>query len=205
MARITDKCRLCRRERVKLFLKGGRCLSPKCPIEKRGAVPPGFYGIRSGIKPSDYAIQLREKQKAKRYYGILEKQFKNYYQKASGLVNRGEGLLKLLEMRLDNVIHRLGLAPSRAMARQLVNHGHILVNGKKVKIPSYQVKVGDQISLDKKAEELVVIEEWLARKEVKIPRWLEKKGKKGKVLRMPKREEMPQDINENLIIEFYSR
>ena len=147
MARVTDpKCRQCRREGVKLFLKGERCLTEKCAVERR-SYPPGQHG-RGRIKQSEYLLQLREKQKARRYYGVLEKQFRNYYKKASrrqGIT--GEELLRLLEMRLDNVVYRLGFAASRAQARQLVRHGHFHVNGRRVNIPSYQVRADDIVSL----------------------------------------------------------
>jgi len=206
MARIMKKCRLCRRERTKLFLKGARCFSPKCPIEKRGAVPPGVHGVKSGVRLSTYGKQLREKQKVKRLYGVSERQMKNYFKKAikeKGAT--GELLLRLLETRLDNVVYRLGLAPSRATARQLVVHGHVLVNGKKLTVPSYQVEVGDQIGLTEKAAKMDKIQSWLAKKDLEIPSWLERKGLIGKVKDFPKREEMPQELDEHLIVEFYSR
>lgn len=197
---------MCRRERSKLFLKGARCFSPKCPIEKRGAVPPGVHGVKSGVRLSTYGKQLREKQKVKRFYGVSERQIKNYFKKVieeKGAT--GELLLRLLETRLDNVVYRLGLAPSRATARQLVVHGHILVNGKKLTIPSYQVKTGDQISLTEKAAKMDKVQSWLAKKDLEIPSWLERKGLVGKVKDFPKREEMPQELDEHLIVEFYSR
>ena len=206
MARMIKKCRLCRRERTKLFLKGARCFSPKCPIERRGAVPPGVHGVKSGVRLSTYGKQLREKQKVKKLYGVSERQMKNYFQKAikeKGAT--GELLLRFLETRLDNVVYRLGLAPSRATARQLIVHGHILVNGKKLTIPSYQIKIGDQISLSEKAAKMDKIQVWLAKKDWETPSWLVRKGLLGKIKEFPKREEMPQELNEHLIVEFYSR
>ncbi len=205
MARVRDKCRLCRRERTKLFLKGGRCFSPKCPIEKKGAVPPGVHGIKSGIKPSGFGIQLREKQKIKRYYGVLEKQFKNYYKEATKSDNKGEELLRLLETRLDNIVYRLKLAPSKSMARQLVRHGHVFVNKKKVMSPSYRAKVGDKVALDRIALGLVVVEEWMGRKDIKVPSWLKAAKGSGEVKKIPSREDMPQDMKEDVVVEFYSR
>jgi len=205
MARISQKCRLCRREKTKLFLKGARCFSPKCPLEKKGPVPPGVHGIRSGFRPSAYARQLREKQKARRMYLLSETSFKNYFKKAEKAKgNTGLLFLQFLEMRLDSVVYRLGLAPSRATARQLVSHGHVLVNGKKLTIPSYSVKIGDEISLSKKALAMEKIQSWIARKE-KVPSYLKKKGYIGKLVDLPKREDLPSEIDESLIIEYYSR
>ncbi len=200
------KCRLCRRERTKLFLKGERCFSPKCPLERRGAVPPGVHGIRSGVRLSTYGRQLREKQKAKRLYGVSERQLKNYFQKAikeKGAT--GELLLRALERRLDNVVYRLGLAPSRATARQLIVHGHVLVNNQKLTIPSYQVRLKDQVSLSEKALKMDKIQAWLAKKDWPVPSWLERQGQIGRVVAWPERKEMPQEIDEHLIVEFYSR
>lgn len=205
MARVRDKCRLCRRERTKLFLKGGRCFSPKCPIERKGAVPPGVHGIKSGMKLSGFGIQLREKQKIKRYYGVLERQFKNYYKEAAGFENKGEELLRLLEMRLDNTIYRLKLAPSKSMARQLTRHGHVFVNGKKVMSPSYRVRVGDKVALGRHALGLVAVEEWMSRKDIKVPSWLKAAKGGGEVRKLPSRKDMPQDVNEDMVVEFYSR
>lgn len=206
MARITKKCRLCRREGTKLFLKGARCFSPKCPIEKKGAVPPGVHGVKYTGRLSEYGVQLREKQKVKRTYGVSETQFKRYFSEAVRQKGeRGENLLRMLETRLDNVIYRLGFAPSRAAARQLVVHGHVRVNGKKVRIPSYRVNVGDKITLSKKALQINYIQEWLSRGEVKPPGWLKKLNSGGEVLSLPTREQMPSDVDESLVIEFYSR
>jgi len=206
MARLIKKCRLCRRERSKLFLKGARCFSPKCPLERRGAVPPGVHGIKSGVRQSLYAKQLREKQKAKRFYGVSERQLRNYFKIASKKKGfRGELLLQFLEMRLDNVVYRLSLSPSRATARQLIVHGQVFVNQKKLTIPSYQMKTGDEISLSEKARKMKKIQSWLAKKEIAIPEWLKKKGFIGKINDKPKREDMPSELNEHLIVEFYSR
>lgn len=205
MVAISKKCRLCRRERTKLFLKGLRCFSPKCPIEKKGGVPPGVHGLRSGFRPSSFAKQLREKQKIKRIYGVSESQFKNYFLLAKR--KRGDTgmlLLQSLEMRLDNVLCRLGLTPSHATARQLVVHGHVLVNGKKLTIPSYLVKMGDEITLSEKAQKMEKIQTWVARKE-KIPSWFKKKGFIGKVSALPKREDMDSEMNESLVVEYYSK
>lgn len=207
MARYTDaKCRLCRREGVKLFLKGERCYSPKCPIERKGAVVPGQHGQKRRARLSDFSRQLREKQKTKRLYGILEKQFKSYFKKASkDKVATGEKLLQFLESRLDNVVYRLSFVPSRSVARQLVAHGHILVDGRKVDIPSYQLKPGQIVTLTPKGLKMNQVEKSLAEKDRKIPAWLERKAAAGKIVRLPKRDEMDIDIDEHLIVEFYSR
>ncbi|PJC28326.1 30S ribosomal protein S4 [Candidatus Shapirobacteria bacterium CG_4_9_14_0_2_um_filter_39_11] len=207
MARYLDsKCRLCRREGTKLFLKGERCFSPKCPLEKKGAVAPGQHGLKMRRRLSEYGVQLREKQKAKRTYGVLERQFRRYFKKAfkkRGVT--GEALLQLLESRLDNVVYRLGFVPSRSVARQLVRHGHILVDGKKVDIPSYQVKPGQVINLNPKAMKMEVVKKSLAEKKKEIPSWLQKKAAVGKIIRLPTREEIGADIAEQLIVEYYSR
>ena len=207
MARYLDsKCRLCRREGTKLFLKGERCFSPKCPLEKKGAVAPGQHGLKMRRRLSEYGVQLREKQKAKRTYGVLERQFRRYFKKAfkkRGVT--GEALLQLLELRLDNVVYRLGFVPSRSVARQLVHHGHILVDGKKVDIPSYQVKPGQVINLNPKAMKIEVVKKSLAEKKKEIPSWLQKKAAVGKIIRLPTREEIGADIAEQLIVEYYSR
>lgn len=200
-------CRLCRRDGVKLFLKGERCYTPKCAIERR-KFPPGQHGQRQR-KLQDYAIQLREKQKLKRIYRLLERQFRNYYTEA---VRRrgvtGELLLQLLETRLDNVVYRFGLGLSRRQARQFVNHGHFMVNGRKVNIPSYQVRVGDVISLAPGSEAAggitTAIEVSGGRK---TPEWLELdlQKKEGRMVAMPERIQIDTQINEALIVEFYSR
>jgi len=209
MARyLGAKCRLCRAAGTKLFLKGERCYSPKCPLEKKGAVPPGQHGQKKKgrVRLSKYGEQLAEKQKLKRIYGILEKQFRRYFQEAlKAREETGKTLLHLLERRLDNVIYRLGFAPSRSVARQLVRHGHILVNNKKVNIPSYQVKPGEIISLTPKALKMEVVSKSLEEKERKIPSWLQRKAAVGKIDRLPERNEINFDINEGLIVEFYSR
>lgn len=209
MSRITldAKCRLCRAAGDKLYLKGARCFSAKCPIEKRGAVKPGMHGAKSSQKLTDYGIQLKAKQKAKRIYGVQEVQFKNYYLKAKklkGLV--GGNLLSLLEKRLDNVLYLSGLCLSRSSAKQIISHGHILVNGKFMNIPSYQVKIGDIISLDKKIIDKIgtlPAEE----SDFKTKTWLDlnKKDSTVKVISEPLQEEIGNDIDINLIIEYYSR
>lgn len=207
MARYKDaKCRLCRREGVKLFLKGTRCFSPKCPIERRGGVPAGQHGQRGLRRLSEFGVQLREKQKAKRLYGVLERQFRrNFEQAAKVREATGEALLQLLETRLDNVVYRLGFTLSRGIARQLVTHGHILVDGKKVNIPSYRVRSGEIISLAPKGLKISQVKTALEEKDRVIPGWLERKAAVGKVVRLPKREEIDASINEQLIVEFYSR
>lgn len=202
MARYTGpKHRLCRREGIKL------CDSPKCPVERKGAVPPGQHGLRRARKPSNYAIQLREKQKVKRYYGVLEKQFRKYYDWAAK--NRGAtglSLLQILETRLDHVVYLLGFAPTKRMARQLVNHGHIMVDGKKVTIPSFNVKAGQVVTLDAKAGGLAtVIESMKTKKDGDVPTWLERKAGAGLVKTKPEREQITFPIEEQLIVEYYSR
>lgn len=206
MAKYLDaKCRLCRREGAKLFLKAERCLGNKCPLEKKGALPPGQHGQKGRKKMSEYGLRLREKQKAKRIYGVLEKQFKHYFEMAAKKKEAtGEALLVFLERRLDNVLYRLGFAPSRIVARQIISHKHVFVNGKKINIVSYLVKPEDTISLSSKAMEMPIIKKILESK-IKPPAWLDKKAAVGKVLRYPKREEIENDINEQLIVEFYSR
>ena len=206
MGRYLDaKCKLCRREGIKLFLKGERCFSNKCPLEKKGAVPPGEHGQKRLRRPSDYGIQLREKQKAKRIYGLYERQFKQLYLKAAAK-KKGVGLrlLQFLELRLDNVIYRAGLVVSRAGGRQLITHGFCLVDGKKIDIPSYQVKPGQVISLSPKAMKLEVVKKGIAAK-IKPPKWLKRKATVVKIERLPEREEIEANINEQLIAEFYSR
>jgi small subunit ribosomal protein S4 len=209
MARYTGpKFRLDRREGTNLFLKGKRSASPKHPVNKKGAVPPGQHGPKGlNRKISDYGFQLREKQKVKRMYGLLERQFRKYYESAAKKKgSTGETLLRLLETRLDNVVYRLGLAASRAQARQLTNHGHIEVNGQRVNIPSFQVKLDDVISLHGKATGFVIVKESIDGASVEnLPEWLERKALVGKVKRLPEREELGKDINEQAIVEFYSR
>jgi small subunit ribosomal protein S4 len=207
MARYTDaKCRLCRRLGIKLFLKGKRCTSAKCPIDRKGAVPPGMRGTKVHSRLSEYGTQLKEKQKAKRIYGVLERQFKKYFLEARKVRGAsGEALLQILESRLDNIVYRLGFVNSRSIARQLISHGHFLVNNKKVNIPSFRVKPGDIISISAKGMKIPQISETFSEKSAIIPEWLEKKAAIGKVKRLPKREEIESDINEQLIVEFYSR
>ena len=199
------KCRLCRREGEKLFLKGTRCHSPKCPIDKKGAVPPGDHGMSFRRRLSEYGQQLREKQKTKRIFGISEEQLKKYLDKADQEEgNTAEKLIQLLETRLDNTLYRSGLVPSRATAKQLIVHGHVLVNDQTVTIPSYRVQVDDEIRLGEKAQKMNKIKEWLER-EGKTAKWLKRKGFIGKVKRQPERGEMVSNVDESLIIEFYSR
>lgn len=200
MARYTGpKRRLSRREGVALFTKDAAF------IERKGAVAPGQRGIRRPRKLSEYGIQLREKQKAKRIYGMMEKQFQKYYEMASkSRGNRGNTLLQLLETRLDNVVYRLGFATSRASARQMVSHGHILVDGKKVSIPSFQVKPGLTIALFDKMLDNSQVRKSLEAQPT-LPEWLERQAAVGKVLRLPGVEEFEQGINANIIVEYYSR
>lgn len=203
---LGPKCRLCRAAGIKLFLKGDRCYSSKCPLERKGAVPPGQHGPKGKKRSTEYGRQLLEKQKLKRTYGILERQFRRLFEKAFKIKGAtGKVLLQLLEQRLDNVIYRLGFVPSRSVARQLIRHGHVLVDNKKVDIPSYQVKVGQIISLTPKALKMDLVARSLAEKERKIPEWLQREGVVGKIKRLPEREEIDLDITEDLIVEFYSR
>ena len=208
MARYTGAdCRLCRREGAKLFLKGDRCYTDKCAMERR-AYAPGEAG-RKRVKENEYLLQLREKQKTKRIYGVLEKQFRAYYDIASRKQGvTGENLLSILESRLDNVVYRLGFAKSRAEARQQVRHGHIHVNGRRVDIPSFRVRPGDLISVAPKAKELLVVKSALVSNErVQVPAWLEIDIEKlqGSVLSLPTRDQIDLDINEQLIVELYSK
>ena len=207
MARYTDaKCRLCRREGVKLFLKGERCYSPKCPIERKGAVAPGQHGQKRRVRLSDYGRQLREKQKAKRLYGVLERQFKNYFQKAAKIKGEtGAVILQLLERRLDNVVFRFGFVPSRSVARQLISHGHVLVDGRRVNIPSYQLKPGQMVTLSPQGLKIDLVKKAITEKERKLPAWLKKRAAVGKIDHLPKRDEIDADVDEHLIIEYYSR
>lgn len=207
MARVYErKCRLCRKEGQKLFLKGNRCYSPKCPLEKKGAVPPGQHGTRRQKRPSDYSHQLREKQKAKATYGVLERQFKQYFKKAIRVRKEtGKALLQTLESRLDNILFRLGFVSSRSIARQIVNHGHVMVDNKNVNIPSYQIKPGQIISLTAKGLSLTEVKKSLEEKDKKIPVWLERKAAVGRMIRLPEVEEIDSEINTDLIVEFYSR
>src|SRR5665647_1799481 len=206
MARYTDaSCRLCRREGEKLFLKGEKCYTEKCGVQKR-AYAPGQHGQQKK-KMSEYGMQLREKQKARRFYGILESQFRKYFEMAARKKGvTGENLLQILETRLDNVVYRLGLATSRAEARQFVNHGHFLVNGKRLDIPSYLVNAGDEIGLSEKIKKSVRVKEIeeMAGGRV-IPQWLSYNIGEytGKVLQLPGREDVDLQVKEHLIVELY--
>lgn len=212
MARYTGPvCKLCRREGEKLFLKGSRCLSPKCALERRG-YPPGQHGQETAFRrgrASDYANQLREKQKVRRIYGVLERQFRRYYNEARnrpGLT--GENLLQILESRLDNVIYRLGFAESRAQARQLVQHGHFVVNGRRTNIPSYTVRPGDRIEVrdgSRKRSYFKLLRE--VAQEITPAQWLSRdlNTLSATVMRMPERSDIEYTINEQLIVEYYSR
>jgi small subunit ribosomal protein S4 len=208
MARYTGAdCRLCRREGIKLFLKGDRCYTDKCGVERR-PYPPGQAG-KKRPRDSEYRVQLREKQRAKRLYGLLEKQFRTYYALASRQTGiTGENLLRLLESRLDNVVYRLGFAKSRDEARQVVRHGHITVNGRRVDIPSYRVRPGDTVAVGPKAGDLLVIKTSLvASEKIEVPGWLEVDIEKlsGKVLSLPEREQIDAPVREQLIVELYSK
>jgi len=209
MARYTGAvCRLCRREGTKPFLKGTKCTSDRCPIEKRN-FPPGQHGKDRKAKIVGYGLQLHEKQKAKRMYFTLESQFREYYEKASrnpGIT--GELLIQQLERRLDNVTYRLGFAISRRQARQVVRHGHIQVNGRKVNIPSYQVNAGDEIAIRDAAKKMVILEQATQFAAANpIPTWLEVnfENLSGRVLTLPKRKDVNLPINEQLIVELYSK
>lgn len=208
MARYTGpSCRLCRRENTELFLKGERCYTDKCAIKRRN-YPPGQHG-QGRTKTSDYGVQLREKQKVRRIYGILENQFRGYFERADRLKGvTGENLLFLLERRLDNIAYRLGFASSRIEARQLVRHGHFTLNGRKVTIPSIQVKAGDVLELREKSRKVACINESLeAVVRRGIPQWLEldKGAYKGAVKTLPVREDITMPIQEQLIVELYSK
>lgn len=208
MARYTGSvCRLCRREGTKLFLKGDRCLSGKCALEKRPNVPGQHGAGRKNVK--EYGLQLREKQKAKRYYGVLESQFRSYYEMAERRPGKtGENLLSILECRLDNVVYRLGFAMSRAEARQMVSHGHFTVNGRKVNIPSYQVKPGMVITLKESSRGLEKIKANVeANSSRPAPKWLEYDANNmiAKVVAVPARDDIDLPIEERLIVELYSK
>jgi small subunit ribosomal protein S4 len=208
MARYTGSvCKLCRREKTKLFLKGAKCTSPACPVDRR-PYPPGEHG-RIRPRTTEYMLQLREKQKARRIYGVFEKQFRRYYKEASrrrGVT--GENLLKILELRLDNAVFRAGFAESRSQARQLVRHGHITVNDKKVNIPSYELSPGDVIGLREKSRNLVVVRHSIDTLGNRmIPGWLEVDHSSlvARVVREPVRDEIDIPVNEQLIVELYSK
>ena len=207
MARYTGPvCRLCRRERMKLFLKGAKCDTMKCPIEKR-PYPPGIHG-RGRIRESEYMLQLREKQKARRIYGLLEKQFRNLYAQAAGQTGiTGENLLRMLEQRLDNVVFRGGFASSRNQSRQWVRHGHVTVNGKRVTIPSFQVRKGDVVQLSPKARNGIILRHNLDTIDRLVPLWLEVEGGDAKVTvrDLPLRDQIDVPVREQLIVELYSK
>ena len=208
MARYTGAdCRLCRREGIKLFLKGDRCYSDKCGVEKR-PYPPGQAG-KKRPRDSEYRVQLREKQRTKRIYGLLEKQFRGYYTIASRQTGiTGENLLRILESRLDNVVYRLGFAKSRDEARQIVRHGHIVVNGHRVDIPSYRVRPGEVIAVAEKSKNMLMIKTALiASEKIEVPGWLEVDIEKlqGKILSLPTREQIDCPVREQLIVELYSK
>jgi small subunit ribosomal protein S4 len=209
LARYTDAvCRLCRREGMKLFLKGSKCFSDKCPVEKRNFAP-GQHGKDRKAKVVGYGLQLREKQKAKRIYFTQEGQFRNYFENAARAKGvTGEKLLQQLERRLDNVVYRLGLASSRRQARQLVRHGHVQVDGRKVNIPSYEVAVGEEIAIREGSRKLPILEqakEFASHQTT--PNWLEidRDNYKGRITALPKREDIQLPVNEQLIVELYSK
>jgi len=201
-------CRLCRREGEKLFLKGDRCSTEKCAYERR-AYAPGEHGRNRRIRVTNYGLQLRQKQKARRIYGIMERQFRNYFAEAARMPGvTGENLLQILECRLDNLVYRMGFAPSRPSARQLVLHGHFLVNGKKASVPSFRVRAGDVVSVRDDSRNLGLITETIESRGTRdLPEWLETnpKSMKGRLLRVPSREAIPTTIQENLIVELYSK
>jgi small subunit ribosomal protein S4 len=208
MARyLQSACRLCRRENLKMYLKGDRCYTDKCAIERR-PYPPGQHG-QARPKFSEYGVQLREKQKVKRMYGLLERQFEHYYAKAAARKGKtGENLLQALELRLDNVAFRLGFADTRNESRQLVRHGHFIVNGRKVNMPSYPVRIGDTIEVKEKSRKIVRISEAMEAVDRRaVPQWLEldKKTFKGVVKASPAREDLTLPIQEQLIVELYSK
>ncbi|MGH8935193.1 MAG: 30S ribosomal protein S4 [Acidimicrobiia bacterium] len=208
MARyVGPVCKLCRRERQKLFLKGARCMSSKCAVERR-PYPPGDHGRRR-MTETEYLIQLREKQKARRMYGVLERQFRKYYREAArqrGIT--GENLLRILESRLDNVVYRAAFATSRAQARQLVNHGHFMVNGRKVNIPSYRLRPGDIVTLRDRSSDLLVVQHAVDTSgDRMLPEWLEvdREAKKIVVHDLPNRAQIDTPVQEALIVELYSK
>jgi small subunit ribosomal protein S4 len=208
MARYIDSvCKLCRRERQKLFLKGQKCYTEKCPIESRN-YPPGEHGQRRRSKVSEYGIQLREKQKIKRIYGLLENQFRNYFKRANkqnGIT--GENLIKLLESRFDNIVYRLGLAASRKQARQLIRHRHFMINERLVDIPSYSLTAGDIIKVRDKSKKLDAIHNSLKRVKDTAYSWLtiDKDNLTGTYVQIPEREDVPLNANEQLVVELYSK
>lgn len=208
MARYTESvCRICRRENLKMYLKGDRCYTDKCAIERR-PYPPGQHG-QGRVKFSNYGVQLREKQKVKRMYGLLENQFRGYYHRASAAKGKtGENLLQQLELRLDNVVFRMGFADTRAEARQLVRHGHFTVNGRRVNIPSFATRPGNSIEVAEKSRKMIRIAEALETVDRRgVPQWVEldKKAFKGTVKQVPNREDLTMPIQEQLIVELYSK
>lgn len=208
MARYTDSvCKLCRRERQKLFLKGQKCFTDKCPIEQRN-YPPGQHGVSRRAKISEYGVQLREKQKIKRIYGLLETQFRNYFEKATKQKGKtGENLIKLLERRLDNVVYRIGFASSRKQARQLIKHRHFLVNNQLVDIPSYLLNPGDVIQVKEKSKKLDAIHNSLKRVKDNTYNWItvDKASLSGTFVQIPERVDIPLNANEQLVVELYSK
>lgn len=209
MARYTGpSCKLCRREKNKLFLKGTKCFTEKCPLERKNYAP-GQHGLSRRAKVSDYSVQLREKQKVKRTYGVLESQFRNYFELASKQKGRtGENLVKLLERRLDNIVYRSGLAPSRKAARQLILHKHFKINGNIVNIPSFLLKAGDSIQVKDNSKQVKVFHESMKRvKDDMLPGWIsvDKSALKGTLLAIPERIDIPFNANEQLIVELYSK
>jgi small subunit ribosomal protein S4 len=208
MARYTGPvCRLCRRERMKLFLKGTKCDTMKCPIERR-PYPPGDHGRSRRQQGSEYLTQLREKQKARRIYGLMEKQFRNLYQEANRQTGvTGENLLRLLELRIDNVAYRAGWGSSRAQARQLVRHGHVKVNGKRVTIPSYTVRKGDVVTLGDKGRGMIVVRQNIDTLDRQLPAWLDggDNGQQVAIRDLPLRAHIDVPVREQLIVELYSK
>jgi small subunit ribosomal protein S4 len=208
MARYTDSvCKLCRREKQKLFLKGQKCFTDKCPVEQRN-YPPGQHGVSRRAKVSEYGVQLREKQKIKRSYGLLETQFRNYFEKANKLKGiTGDNLVKFLESRLDNVVYRLGFASSRKQARQLIRHRHITVNERLVDIPSFILNAGDIIKIKDKSKKLDLIHNSLKRVKDNTYSWLsiDKAYLSGTFLQVPERADVPLNANEQLVVELYSK
>ena len=208
MARYTDAvCRLCRREKIKLYLKGPKCDTQKCPVERR-PYPPGEHGRDRVRQGSEYLGQLREKQKARRIYGVLEKQFANMYEEANRAQGiTGENLLRMLELRLDNIIYRAGWGSSRNQSRQMVRHGHVLVNGKRVDIPSFRVRKGDVVSLHQKARQMIVVRHNLDTIDRQVPPWLEGDPASHEITvrDLPMREHIDLPVREQLIVELYSK
>jgi len=208
MARYTGPvCKLCRREKQKLFLKGQKCFTEKCPLEKKN-YPPGQHGLNRRAKISEYGIQLREKQKIKRQYGVLETQFRNYFESANNQKGiTGDNLVKMLESRFDNVVYRLGLASSRKSARQLIRHRHVMINDRLVDIPSYILKAGDVIKVREKSKKLDLIHNSLKRVKDNVYSWLsiDKASLSGTFLQVPERADVPLNANEQLVVELYSK